>query len=74
MTDMPASVTVTGQAITVERLTLQDPALAAFVGEAPADDRPALAERALRIGLLAICNANATINVDVVQRRVRAAS
>ena len=67
MTDASASITVTGQAITVERLTLLDPALAAFVGEAPEAGRPALAERALRIGLLAICNANATINVDVVR-------
>jgi hypothetical protein len=67
MTDKSACVTVTGQAVTVERLTLQDPALAAFVAEAPPAERPALAERALRIGLLAICNANATINVDVVR-------
>ena len=48
-------------------LTLHDPALAAFVAEAQDADRAALAERALRIGLLAICNANATVNVDVVR-------
>lgn len=65
MTD--THVTVTGQAITVERLTLHDPSLAAFLAETPAADRSALAERALRIGLLAICNANATVNVDVVK-------
>ena len=67
MTDTPAAITVTAQAIIVERLTLHDPALAAFIGEAAEVDRPALAERALRIGLLAICNANATVNVDVVR-------
>jgi hypothetical protein len=67
MTDTAAAITVTAQAISVERLTLHDPALAAFMGEAAAADRPALAERALRIGLLAICNANATVNVDVVR-------
>jgi hypothetical protein len=67
MTDTAAAITVTAQAISVERLTLRDPALAAFMGEAAAADRPALAERALRIGLLAICNANATVNVDVVR-------
>jgi hypothetical protein len=60
-------VTVDSQRITVERLILHDPSLAAFVNETPEADRPALAERALRIGLLAICNANATLNVDVVK-------
>ena len=65
MTD--TRVAVTGQAITVERLVLSDPTLAAFLAEASEADRPALAERALRIGLLAICNANATVNVDVVK-------
>src|SRR5688500_16682897 len=78
MTDTPAAVTVTAQAIIVERLTLHDPALAAFIGEAGEADRPALAERALRIGPLAICNANATVNVDAVRaefgRRVAALS
>ena len=67
MNEARTTVTVTGQAITVEGLTLHDPALAAFVAEAPDADRAALAERALRIGLLAICNANATVNVDVVR-------
>ena len=67
MTETPVAITVTAQAISVERLTLHDPALAAFMGETAAADRPALAERALRIGLLAICNANATVNVDVVR-------
>lgn len=60
-------VTVDRQRIVVEHLTLDDPSLAAFVNEAAADDRPGLAQRALRIGLLAICNANATVNVDVVK-------
>lgn len=60
-------VTVDSQRITVEQLTLHDPSLAAFVGETPAADRGALTERALRIGLLAVCNANATLNVDVVK-------
>jgi hypothetical protein len=67
MNEARTHVTVTGQAIHVADLVLHDPALAAFVAEAPEPDRPALAERALRIGLLAICNANATVNVDVVR-------
>src|ERR1044072_9801181 len=70
MNEARTTVTVTGQAITVDGLTLHDPALAAFVAEAPDADRAALAERALRIGLLAICNANATVNVDVVRAEV----
>jgi hypothetical protein len=65
MTD--TRVSVDSQRITVEHLTLHDPSLAAFVNETPEADRPSLAERALRIGLLAICNANATLNVDVVK-------
>lgn len=60
-------VTVAGQAIHVADLVLTDPALAAFLAEAPEPERVAIAERALRIGLLAICNANATVNVDVVR-------
>ena len=60
-------VSVDSQRISVEHLTLHDPSLAAFVNETPQADRGALVERALRIGLLAVCNANATLNVDVVK-------
>jgi hypothetical protein len=67
MTEARTTVTVSGQAIAIDGLALRDPALAAFVAETPETDRAALAERALRIGLLAICNANATVNVDVVR-------
>ena len=38
-----------------------------FLAERPADDRPALVERALRIGLLALQDAGVTVNVDVVR-------
>lgn len=65
MTD--TRVTVDSQRISVEHLVLHDPSLAAFVAETPEADRAALTERALRIGLLAVCNANATLNVDVVK-------
>jgi hypothetical protein len=65
MTD--TRVSVDSQRITVEHLTLHDSSLAAFVTETPEADRPAVAERALRIGLLTISNANATLNVDVVK-------
>jgi hypothetical protein len=60
-------VTVDSQRISIEQLTLHDPSLAAFVNETPQADRAALVERAMRIGLLAVCNANATLNVDVVK-------
>ena len=46
---------------------LHDPALAAFLAERPTNDRPALIERALRIGLLALQDAGVTVNVDVVR-------
>lgn len=62
-----ARIYVSGPRITVEHLVLDDPALAAFLAEAEGPERVALGERALRIGLLAICNANATVNVDVVR-------
>src|SRR4026209_2658393 len=67
MNEARTTVTVTGQAIAVEGRALRAPTLAAFGAAAPDADRAALAERALRIGLLAICNANATVNVDVVR-------
>jgi hypothetical protein len=60
-------VVVDGERVVIERLVLHDPALAAFVGERAADDRPALVERALRIGLTAIGDAGVSVNVDVVR-------
>jgi hypothetical protein len=60
-------VRVEGDRILVDRLLVQDPALAAFVAERPADDRPELVGRALRIGLLAIQDTAVTLNVDVVR-------
>ena len=41
--------------------------LATFLAERPADDRPELVGRALRIGLLALQDAGVTVNVDVVR-------
>jgi hypothetical protein len=62
------SVRVEGDRIVVDRLTLLDPALAAYVVERPAEDRPTLVERALKIGLTALQDAGVTVNVDVVRR------
>jgi hypothetical protein len=61
-------VSVSGDFLTVERLTLADPGLAAFLAERPEDARGAIVERALRIGLLALQDAGVAVNVDVVRR------
>jgi hypothetical protein len=63
---LPA-VRVLDDRIVVERLTVSDPALAAYLRERPADDRALIVERALRIGLLALQDAGVTVNVDVVR-------
>jgi hypothetical protein len=67
MTEPTTRITTTGDRIQVERLELVDAGLARFVEETPEADRATLAERALRIGLLAICNAGVSVNVDVVR-------
>jgi hypothetical protein len=61
-------VRVDGEAVVVDHLVLHDPALAAFILERPADDRPLLIERALLIGLTALQDAGVSVNVDVVRR------
>jgi hypothetical protein len=61
-------VAVDGDHITIEELTLVDAGLSTFVAERPADDREALVARALRIGLLALQDAGASLDVDVVRR------
>jgi hypothetical protein len=69
---LPSSQTprieVQGDRLLVDRLTIVDPAAAAQVAETAAEDRAALVERALRIGLTALAQAGVTVNVDVVRR------
>jgi hypothetical protein len=62
-----ARITVTRDTIDIDGLRLTDAALAAFVSETPEADRPALAERALRIGLLTLANAGVSLSADVVK-------
>jgi hypothetical protein len=62
-----AEVTVEADRIVIDRLVVRDPGLASILAERPPEDRPALVERALRIGLLALQDAGATVNVDVVR-------
>jgi len=66
-TPLSTRVRLEGDRIIIERLVVTDPALAAFLAERPGDDRPALIERGLRIGLLALQDAGVTVNVDVVK-------
>lgn len=61
-------VAVVGEHITIDSLTLTDATLATFVADRPADDRAELISRALRIGLLALQDAGASLDVDVVRR------
>jgi hypothetical protein len=61
------TVRLEGDRIVIERLSIADPTLAAFLGERPAAERGPIAERALRIGLIALQDAGVTVNVDAVR-------
>jgi len=61
------SIRVEGDRVVIEGLAITDHSLASFVTQRPADDRPALIERALRIGLTALQDVGVTVNVDVVR-------
>ncbi len=60
-------VRVEADRIVLDRFVLVDPGLAAIVGERAPDDRVAFVERALRIGLVALQDAGATLDVDMVR-------
>jgi hypothetical protein len=64
----PRGVVVHGQRVFIRDLTISDAGLAAFLSERPEEERPALVERALRIGLTALQDAGASMDVDVVRR------
>lgn len=61
------TVRLEGDRIVIERLSLSDATLVAFVGERPAAEREPLVERALRIGLIALQDVGVTVNVDAVR-------
>ncbi len=61
-------VRVDGDHIAVTGLSLYDAELAAYVSDQPAVDRPAMVERGLKVGLIALRNAGVTLNVDFVAR------
>jgi hypothetical protein len=60
-------IRVDGERIVVERLVVRDPSLAAILAEREPADRPALVERALKIGLTALQDATVTVDVDLVR-------
>ena len=62
-----AKVDVVGDRILINTLELVDPQLARFVEQTPDTDRAGLAERALRIGLLTLCNQGVSLSADVVR-------
>ncbi len=67
--ERPASpVLVQGDRLVIDDLVIVDPAIAAFFAERPADDRAAILERALRIGVTALQDAGVSMDVDVVRR------
>ncbi|TMD03707.1 MAG: hypothetical protein E6J03_07190, partial [Chloroflexi bacterium] len=65
-------VTIEGDRLCADSLCVRDPELVRFVAEHEDADRPALVERALRVGLIALANAGVTVNVDAVQREFAA--
>jgi len=62
-----ASVRVEGDRLLIEHLVLTDHALASFVAGRAVEERAALVERAVRIGLTALQDVGVTVNVDVVR-------
>ena len=67
MSDISPTVRVSSDRIVIEHLEVLDGPLASFVSDTPEGERASLVERALRIGLLTLSNAGATLNVDVVR-------
>jgi hypothetical protein len=61
------SVRVDGERIDVERVTVTDGGLAAWLAAQPADEHTVLVERALRIGLTALQSVGVTLNLDAVR-------
>lgn len=60
-------VDVVGDHIVIRTLELAEPQLASFVEHTPETERAGLVERALRIGLLTLCNQGVSLSADVVR-------
>lgn len=66
------NVTVDGDRVLIDHLSLVDASAAAFLEDRTDEDRVALAERALRIGLMALQDAGQRANVDLMRREFEA--
>jgi hypothetical protein len=67
--ERPASpVLVQGDRLVIDDLVIVDPGIASFFAERPADDRAAILERALRIGVTALQDAGVSMDVDMVRK------
>jgi hypothetical protein len=64
----PQPIEVSADRLVIHELTLVDAGLAAFVRGRPEDERRELLLRALRIGLVALQDAGASLDVDAVRR------
>src|SRR3954447_23864939 len=62
-----SGVRVLGDRIEIDRLSLADGPLAAWLAAQPMDDQSLLAERAIRIGLTALQSVGVSLNVDAVR-------
>lgn len=60
-------IRVDGERIVIERLVVRDPSLAAVLAQREPADRPAVVERALKVGLLAIQDVAVSMDVDMVR-------
>lgn len=60
-------VRVAGDRIDVDRVSMTDGPLAAWLAAQPADDHAVLVERAIRIGLTALQSVGVTLNLDAVR-------
>ena len=60
-------VDVVGDRIVISSLALADGQLARFVEQTPETERAGLVERAVRIGLLTVCNQGVSLSADVVR-------
>jgi hypothetical protein len=66
--NLGCDVRVEGDHIAVTGLSLYDAELATYVSDHAEVDRPAVVERGLKVGLIALRNAGVTLNVDFVAR------
>jgi len=60
-------IRIDAERIFVDRLTLADPGLAAWLSGQPEEERGLVVERALRIGLTALQSVGVTLNLDAVR-------